>query len=73
MLTGFDCKVIAYDIRWDEDTANKLNVEYATIEEIQEKADIISLHIPSTPETNGMINKEFLSKCKKNSILIYTS
>lgn len=73
MLSGFDCKVIAYDLFWDGEMAEELGVEYATIEEIQEKADIISIHVPSTPETNGMIKKEFLSKCKRNAILINTA
>ncbi|MBQ7726629.1 MAG: phosphoglycerate dehydrogenase [Clostridia bacterium] len=73
MLSGFDCKVIAYDLFWDESKAKELHVEYATVEQIQSQADIISLHVPSTPQTNGMINKEFLSKCKKNAILINTA
>ena len=61
MLSGFDCKILAYDLKWDENTANALNVEYADIDTIRKNADIISLHVPSTPETDGMINKEFLS------------
>lgn len=73
MLSGFDCKVIAYDLFWNAEAAEKLGVKYATIEEIQQNADIISIHVPSTPQTNGMINKEFLSKCKKNAIIINTA
>lgn len=73
MLSGFDCRVMAYDIVWDESAAERLGVEYADIERIQKEADIISLHVPSTPATNGMINKEFLSKCRKNAILINTA
>ncbi len=73
MLSGFDCRVIAYDLYWNEKAAEELNVEYADIEKIQKEADIISIHVPSTPQTDGMINKEFLSKCKKNTILINTA
>ena len=73
MLSGFDCRVIAYDLFWNEEAAKKLNVEYADIETIQREADVISLHVPSTPETNGMINKEFLSKMKKTAILVNTA
>lgn len=73
MLTGFNCRIIAYDLYWDNKTAEKLGVEYATIEQIQKEADIISIHVPSTPKTNGMINKEFLADCKKNAILINTA
>lgn len=73
MLSGFDCRVIAYDLRWDEQAAAALNVEYADVDTIRKEADIISLHVPSTPATDGMINKEFLSGCKKNAILINTA
>lgn len=73
MLSGFDCRVIAYDLYWDERAAEELNVEYADIPQIQKEADIISLHVPSTESTNGMINKDFLSKCKRNAILINTA
>ncbi len=73
MLGGFSCRVIAYDLYWNEEAAKELNVEYATIEQIQAEADIISIHVPSTPATNGMVNKEFLSRCKRNAILINTA
>ena len=73
MLSGFDCRVIAYDIFWDSEAAARLNVEYADIDTIRREADIISLHVPSTPQTNGMINKEFLSGMKKNAILVNTA
>ena len=73
MLSGFDCKILAYDLKWDESTAKALNVEYADIDTIRKNADIISLHVPSTPETDGMINKEFLSGMKKNAILVNTA
>ena len=72
MLSGFDCNVIAYDLRWDAETAAMWNVTYADIETIQMKSDIISLHVPSTPETNGMIDMEFLRRMKKTAILVNT-
>lgn len=73
MLGGFDCKIIAYDLKWDEVAAKTLNVEYADVDTIRKTADIISLHVPSTPQTDGMINREFLSGMKKNAILINTA
>lgn len=73
MLSGFDCEILAYDLFWNEEAAKKLNVKYATVEEIQSKSDIISIHVPLTPETNEMINRDFLSKMKKNAILINTA
>lgn len=39
-------------------------------EELLESSDIISVHMPSTPETNGSINKEFFKAMKESAILI---
>lgn len=44
--------------------------EQATIDEICEKADIISLHVPLSDETRGMINRERIAKMKNGAILI---
>ena len=73
MLSGFDCRILAYDIRWDAEAAERLHVEYADVDTIRRESDVISLHVPSTPQTNGMINKEFLSGMKKNAILVNTA
>jgi glycerate dehydrogenase len=44
--------------------------EQATIDELCEKSDIISLHIPLSDETRGMINRKRIAKMKPNAILI---
>ena len=72
MLYGFDCRVLAYDLRWNGEIAEKYHVEYATIERIQKESDIISLHVPSTPTTAGMVNLSFLKAMKSTAILINT-
>ena len=69
-LSGFDCNVIAYD---KYQTVDSPFAKAATLQEIQKKADIISLHIPLTPETNQFVNAGFLNQCKKNVVLINTS
>ncbi|MBK8554256.1 MAG: hydroxyacid dehydrogenase [Lewinellaceae bacterium] len=72
-LAGMDMKVLAYD---------KYKTGYATdmpwvtetrLEEIMEQADIISLHLPLTPETRHFVDRQFLEKCRKEIILINTS
>ena len=44
-----------------------------SIEDVIAVSDVISLHCPSTPKTKGMINKEFLAKCKKDAYIINTA
>lgn len=69
-LSGFDCQVIFYDILLG------LEDEYATavsLEELQERADIVSLHTPQTSSTIHMVNKDFISSFKKAFYLINTA
>lgn len=69
-LQGFDCKVICYDVK--ENVADSL-ASQVSIKELQEKADIISLHTPWTSLTNKMINSNFINSMKKPFWLINTA
>ena len=69
-LSGFGCKTIFYDIK------PNLSDEFATqvsLQELQENADILSLHTPFTEDTLYMIDEEFISKMKKNFYFINTA
>ena len=69
-LSGFGCKTIFYDIK------PNLSDEFATqvsLEELQENADILSLHTPLTEDTLYMIDEKFISKMKKNFYFINTA
>ena len=48
-------------------------VEFLSLDDVIAQSDIISLHCPLTPTTDGLVNMEFLSKMKKTAILINTS
>ncbi|MGB2224886.1 MAG: 2-hydroxyacid dehydrogenase [Polaribacter sp.] len=69
-LRGFDVDVICYDIQSGVDDENSKQV---SLEELQEKADVLSLHTPQTPLTKGMINTEFIAGFKKPFWLINTA
>jgi len=69
-LSGFGVEVIFYDILPD------LSDEFAkqvSLEELQKRADILSLHIPLTDETNYLIDEEFISKMEKNFYFVNTA
>ena len=69
-LSGFGVKVIFHDI------LPNLSDEFATqvsLEELQKKADILSLHIPLTNETNYLIDENFISKMEKNFYFVNTA
>lgn len=69
-LSGFDVKTLCYDILPNVGNRNATQV---TLAELQEQTDVLSLHTPWTPETDKMINKEFISKFKKPFWLLNTA
>jgi phosphoglycerate dehydrogenase-like enzyme/predicted enzyme related to lactoylglutathione lyase len=69
-LRGFDVEVLFYDIQNGIGDANAKQVALA---ELQQKADVVSLHIPWTPETNGLVNRDFINAFQKPFWLLNTS
>ena len=65
--------VLAYD-KYKERYAEDFSfVKETSLEEIREKADIISFHVPLTEETRRMVDAGFISKCRRGVILLNTS
>ena len=69
-LRGFDVEVLCYDILENVGDANARQV---SLQELQEKADVLSLHIPWTPETDKLVNVAFINAFAKPFWLINTS
>ncbi|GIW47544.1 MAG: D-3-phosphoglycerate dehydrogenase [Deltaproteobacteria bacterium] len=67
---GLKMKVIAYDPFLTEEAAAKLGVEQVSLDNLLERADIITIHTPLTPETKNLIDKRAFMKMKKGVILI---
>jgi len=70
ILNGLGMNVIAYDLYPNEQAAKEENFTYTTLDEVLEKADVLSLHCPLTPQTRHIINAESLAKVKKGVIII---
>ena len=71
---GFDMNVMAYDAYCPAEAIEAAGVKsVATREELFEKSDIVSLHIPATPDTIHSINAELVGKMKQGAILINTA
>ena len=69
-LRGFDVTVLCHDILPNMSDANATQV---SLSELQERADVLSLHTPWTPETDKMINADFINQFKKPFWLINTA
>lgn len=71
-LSGFGCRLIAYDLYENEDVKAS-GVPYVTLEEMWQQADVITLHAPLTDENHHMINKETISKMKDGVMIVNTA
>ncbi|RMB63383.1 hydroxyacid dehydrogenase [Dokdonia sinensis] len=69
-LQGFDCEVLCYDIL---DGVGDGNARQVSLKELQEKAHVLSLHTPWTPETDKMVDADFISAFAKAFYLINTA
>ena len=72
-LKDFDVKVIAYDPYISSEKAAKLNVELCELDEVFRQAEVVSLHAPLLPETEGMITGEHFKLMKENATFINTA
>lgn len=69
-LRGFDVDVLCYDIKV---TVGDENAKQVSLEELQKKADVLSLHTPQTPITLNMVDSKFISSFTKSFWLINTA
>ena len=69
-LRGFDVTVLCHDILPNIGNENATQV---SLSELQERTDVLSLHTPWTPETDKMINFNFINKFKKPFWFINTA
>ena len=68
IMTGFGCQVLAHDVKPDAE----LSGTYTSLDEIYRKSDIISLHVPLTPETRHLIDEKALARMKRGVMIINT-
>ena len=69
-LRGFDVNILCYDVK------SNVGDEHATqvsLQELQEKADVVSLHTPQNPSTIKMVNSDFINSFQKSFWLINTA
>lgn len=73
LLHGFDVKLIAFDMKTNEELIKKYNLAYTTLESLCKQSDIITIHLPLNQQTKYMINDKILGLIKYNAIIINTS
>lgn len=72
ILRAFGCEVVAYDVTPSAECV-ALGVRYVPLEDLWRAGDIITLHVPLTPETRHMVNSRAIAQMKRGVMIINTS
>lgn len=71
MARGFEMKIAVYDPFFSEEAAAKVRVRYfGNVEELLKESDVVSVHVPLTAQTRGMLGEAQLAKMKPGAILV---
>lgn len=73
MARGFDLQVLYQKRAPDLEIEKALGVKFASLDELLQSSDFISLHLPLTEETRHLINAETLTRVKKGALLVNTA
>lgn len=74
ILRGFGSNVLYHvRTRLSEAEERALGVEYVELGDLLSRSDVVSIHVPLTPETRGMIGRDEIAKMKPRALLINTS
>lgn len=74
LLKAFSTRIVVADPYIELDDADiQYGVQHLSLDELLPQCDAVSLHLPATPETNGLFGEETLAKMKPGSVLINTA
>jgi len=72
IMHGFGCRLLAHDLEEDPELARTTGVRYVALPELLAASDIVSLHVPLTPDTRHLIDAKALAAMKAGVVLINT-
>ncbi|MEK7595640.1 MAG: D-glycerate dehydrogenase [Patescibacteria group bacterium] len=70
---GFDMKILYYDVSRDDKFENEFKALYCALDDLLEKSDFISVHVPLLPSTHHLIGEREFKKMKPTAVLVNTS
>lgn len=70
---GLGLRVVVTTRTHPADAADWPEVEIAPLDAVRERADVLSLHVPLTDETRGLVDRDFLRRMKPGALLVNTS
>lgn len=72
LFQAFGCRVLVYDLKPDHAWLGENKMVQASLEEVLRESDVVSLHLPLTPDTHHLIDEKALAQMKPGSFLLNT-
>lgn len=72
IMSGFGCQILANDLSPNEIVSSLPHTRYVDLDRLYRESDIVSLHVPLTPQTNHLLNEASFAKMKRGVIVINT-
>ncbi len=72
-MRSFGMKILVCDPYLSDERKRELGIEHTPLDTLLRESDIVTIHVPVTPETEGMFNAETIGLMKKTAILVNTS
>ncbi len=73
IFRGFGCRVIAYDPFPSREWAVEQGIDYTDLETLLGESDVVTLHLPLTPETHYLLNADSIALMKPGATIVNTS
>lgn len=70
---GFGMELLAFDVVRRDDLADEIGFAYVELDELLERSDVLTVHVPLNDATHGMLAREQFAKMKDGVVLINTS
>jgi D-3-phosphoglycerate dehydrogenase len=67
---GLGMKVVSYDPFLSEEAAAKAGVEPVGLDELLARSDVLTVHVPRTKDTTGLLDREAFAKCKRGVLVV---
>ena len=71
ILAGFGCRLLAYDL-YPSDECRAFGTDYVGLPELLAVSDLVTLHVPLTPESYHLIDERAVARMKRGMMLINT-
>jgi len=73
IFRGFDMRVLAYDPFPNAGWAGERGIEYCAFDDVLRQSDVVTLHLPLTPETHHLLNAASIARMKRGAVIVNTS